>query len=87
MIAEDPVKVEVIELIREIFHNANQKLSEEIKYGGVVFNLSNSLVGGIFPYKQHISIEFCNGVGFPDPSGMRFTFTLYCVDTIKQVRM
>ncbi|MCF6202544.1 MAG: DUF1801 domain-containing protein [Methylococcaceae bacterium] len=66
----EPDKVEIIELIREIFLNANQKLSEEIKYGGIVFNLSNSLVGGIFPYKQHISIEFSNGVSFPDPGGM-----------------
>ena len=37
---------------------------------GLVFNLSNALIGGIFPYKDHISIEFSNGADFPDPSGM-----------------
>jgi len=65
-----PDKLEMIELIRKIFLRANQKLTEDIKYGGLVFNLSNSLVGGIFPYKEHISIEFSNGTDLPDPSGM-----------------
>jgi hypothetical protein len=65
-----PDKLEIIQSIRKIFLGANQTLSEDIKYGGVVFNLSNSLIGGIFPYKEHISIEFSNGADFPDPSGI-----------------
>jgi hypothetical protein len=63
-------KFEIIESIRKIFHSANIELIEDIKYGGLVFNLSNILIGGIFPYKGHISIEFSNGVDFPDPAGM-----------------
>ncbi len=65
-----PDQLEIIQSIRDIFLSANQALCEDIKYGGVVFNLSNSLIGGIFPYKEHISIEFSNGADFPDPSGM-----------------
>jgi hypothetical protein len=65
-----PDKLEIIQSIRKIFLSANQTLSEDIKYGGVVFNLSNSLIGGIFPYEEHISIEFSNGADFPDTSGI-----------------
>jgi len=65
-----PDKLEIIVSIRKIFLSANKELTEDIKYGGLVFNLSNALIGGIFPYKEHISIEFSNGVDFPDPSGM-----------------
>ncbi len=65
-----PDKLEIIESIREIFNCANQTLVEDIKYGGLVFNLSNTLVGGIFPYKEHVTIEFSNGAELPDPSGI-----------------
>ncbi len=63
-------KLELIKTIRKIFLNANSDLTEDIKYGGLVFNLSNALIGGIFPYKEHISIEFSNGSDFPDLSGL-----------------
>ena len=62
-----PEQAEIIELIRELFNKASQVLSEEIKYGGLVFLKSDSLIGGIFPYKNHISIEFSNGADFSDP--------------------
>ena len=65
-----PDKLEMIESIRKIFLSANKELTEDIKYGGLVFNLSNALIGGIFPYKEHISIEFSNGADFSDPSRM-----------------
>lgn len=65
-----PEKVKIIKPIRRIFLGSNKELTEDIKYGGLVFNLSNVLIGGIFPYKEHISIEFSNGADFLDPSGM-----------------
>jgi len=65
-----PEKLEIIEIIREIFLRTNKELTEDVKYGGLVFNLSNALMGGIFPYKEHISIEFSNGANLPDPSGI-----------------
>ncbi len=65
-----PDKLTIIESVRKIFLSTNKELIEDIKYGGLVFNLSNALIAGIFPYKKHISIEFSNGVDFPDPSGM-----------------
>ncbi len=62
-----PEQAKSIESIRELFNKASHDLSEEIKYGGLVFFKSDSLIGGIFPYKKHISIEFSNGVDFNDP--------------------
>lgn len=64
-----PDRFEMIQKIRQMFYQHNSELSEDIKYGGLVFNLSNELVAGIFSYKNHISVEFGNGVNFPDPSG------------------
>jgi hypothetical protein len=62
-----PEKIEIMKSIREIFNDCNPKLDEEIKYGGLVFNLSNTLMGGIFVYSEHISIEFSFGVELSDP--------------------
>lgn len=65
-----PQQVEQIDSIRCLFNEASQELTEEIKYGGLVFFEFGSLIGGIFPYKGHISIEFSNGSSFSDPSGL-----------------
>ena len=32
----------------------------------MIFNVSNALIGGIYTYKEHISIEFSNGADFID---------------------
>lgn len=52
--------------IRDIFFEAHEELVEDIKYGGLVFNVSKVLIGGIYIYKEHISIEFSHGAGFTD---------------------
>ncbi len=65
-----PEQVKQIDSIRCLFNGASQALTEEIKYGGLVFFKSGSLIGGIFPYKKHISIEFSNGADFNDSSGL-----------------
>ncbi|HEB93238.1 MAG TPA: DUF1801 domain-containing protein [Gammaproteobacteria bacterium] len=64
---QSPEMFEILISIRTIFHNTNSGLVEDIKYGGLVFILSNTLIGGIFVYAKHISIEFSFGAEFPDP--------------------
>lgn len=61
-----PEQFDMVITVRDIFLKANEGLVEGIKYGGLVFNVSNSLVGGIYTYKEHISIEFSNGADFID---------------------
>ena len=58
---------ETIMAIRKLFLDANPNIAEDIKYGGVVFLQSSVLIGGIFLYKNHLSIEFSNGAQFDDP--------------------
>nr|WP_086938257.1 DUF1801 domain-containing protein [Thaumasiovibrio occultus] len=43
-------------------------LQQEIKYGGLVFLQAGDLIGGLFSYKQHVSVEFSHGAGFSDPT-------------------
>ena len=53
--------------IRKLFHDSYSMLTEEIKYGGLAFLKNEVLIGGIFIYKAHISIEFSRGADFTDP--------------------
>ncbi|MCF6256248.1 MAG: DUF1801 domain-containing protein [Gammaproteobacteria bacterium] len=52
--------------IKKIFNEAHAGLVEDIKYGGLVFSLSNTLVGGIYVYEKHLSIEFSHGAELSD---------------------
>lgn len=58
----------LVKALRELFRAASADLSEEIKYGGIVFALGGVLVGGIFPYAEHVSVEFSHGAAFSDPA-------------------
>ena len=62
-------KFETLVSIRELFLRANSDLVEDIKYGGLIFSMSNTLIAGIFVYKKHLSIEFSHGADFDDPYG------------------
>ena len=64
---QSPEISKILISIRTMFHDANSGLAEDIKYGGLVFTLSNTLIGGIFVYAKHISIEFSFGAEFPGP--------------------
>ncbi|NOX92398.1 MAG: DUF1801 domain-containing protein, partial [Gammaproteobacteria bacterium] len=37
---------------------------------GLVFNLSNTLIGGIYVYEKHLSIEFSHGAELSDPNNI-----------------
>ena len=62
-----PDSYKTIQEIRKLFFEENSDLSEEIKYGGITFNVLDDLVAGIYLYKKHISIEFSHGSSFQDP--------------------
>ncbi len=64
-----PDNAEAVEKIRELFLKGHNEIEEGIKYGGIVFSVSGKLIGGIYLYKEHISIEFSNGVNLLDPNG------------------
>ena len=40
-------------------------LSEEVKYGGILF-VSDVQFGGVFAYREHVSVEFSHGAKIVD---------------------
>ncbi len=56
--------------IRTLFLELCPGLSETVRYGGIVFLKEKKLVGGIFVYKEHVSVEFSQGASFYDSEGI-----------------
>jgi len=52
--------------IRELFFKLEQSVTEDVKYGGLIFSGNKEMMSGIFFYKEHISIEFGQGSEFSD---------------------
>ena len=65
-----PQKATIVSKARNLFHKNIPDLTEGIKYGGLVFFQSGELVAGLFPYTNHVSIEFSDGVDFADSDGL-----------------
>ena len=58
---------EIINKVRELFLSHATQPDETIKYGGLVFLYKGKLIGGVYSYKAHISIEFSAGSQLDDP--------------------
>ena len=52
---------------RVSFENTGRILEEGIKYGGIVFHWGGRIVGGIYAYRNHVSLEFSEGSTLDDP--------------------
>lgn len=65
-----PERYELVCAIQTLFNQESPNVTEGIKYGGLTFSVSRGLIGGIFSYKEHVSIEFSDGADFPDPDGV-----------------
>ncbi|MEX1212639.1 MAG: DUF1801 domain-containing protein [Balneolaceae bacterium] len=65
-----PDKLHLVEAIRSLFMSVSSDLEESIKYGGIVYSREGSLLGGIFTYTHHVSVEFSNGAQLSDPKGV-----------------
>ena len=61
---------EIAETLLSLFRKHGPNLSEDIKYGGIVFLKEGKLIGGIYAYKTHLSVEFSDGVRFDDPKSL-----------------
>ncbi len=53
--------------LRQTILKIRPDAQEEIKYGGLVFNVDAKLICGIFIRKKHISLEFSFGMMMSDP--------------------
>ena len=66
--AFDHSKFEIIIEIRELIFDTYQELEEKVMYGGIIFFLKSEMFGGLFAYKNHVSLEFSNGFLMEDPN-------------------
>ena len=63
----DAQKYEILQRLRAVVFEANQKVTERMMYGGIMFSLGDDF-GGIFAYKNHVSFEFGAGATLADPN-------------------
>lgn len=58
----------LVESVRKLVKNTIPSVSEEVKYGGILFS-SGVQFCGVFAYKQHVSVEFGSGAKISDTLG------------------
>ena len=59
----------IVSHLREIVLASGPDISEEIKYGGLLFSAGRPFCG-IFPYTAHVTLEFSEGAALPDDHGV-----------------
>lgn len=60
---------QVVEAVRTLVRKTIKPMTEEVKYGGILF-ASDVQFGGVFAYKQHVSVEFSLGARIKDQEGI-----------------
>jgi len=65
----DSGKYQILTILRDIIFGNNPKTREKIMYGGILFSVTEDF-GGVFVYRNHVSIEFSNGFKFNDPTNL-----------------
>ncbi|MCL2298140.1 MAG: DUF1801 domain-containing protein [Proteobacteria bacterium] len=61
----DNTRFELVTSLRELVLSLSPSISEEVKYGGLLFSASKPFCG-VFSYTQHVSLEFVEGASLPD---------------------
>jgi hypothetical protein len=61
----DPERFELMQALREDILDLDSSISEEVKYGGLLFSTKKSFCG-VFSYAKHVSLEFSAGAALPD---------------------
>ncbi len=64
----DTEKYKTLIEIREIIFNTIPKTHEKIMFGGIVFFFKDEMFGGLFVYKNHLTLEFSKGFLMEDPN-------------------
>lgn len=61
----DPERFELVQALRKRVLGLGPSISEEVKYGGILFSTAKPFCG-IFSYAKHVSLEFGTGASLPD---------------------
>jgi hypothetical protein len=62
----DADRAALVERLRRLILGVNPKVTEAIKYGGILFSAGPPFCG-VFSYTDHVSLEFARGAELPDP--------------------
>ncbi len=65
----DCEKYLILDRLRQIVFEHDEKTGERMMYGGIMFSLDDDF-GGLFVRKNHISFEFTQGFLMADPQGV-----------------
>lgn len=65
----DAGRYELVQALREIILALDSSVSEEVKYGGILFSAKEPFCG-IFSYTKHVSLEFGAGASLADQFGV-----------------
>ena len=63
--ALDPERFELVQALRELILGVSPSVSEEVKYGGILFSAGKPFCG-VFSYAKHVSLEFSAGASLQD---------------------
>jgi hypothetical protein len=63
LVGED--RFQLVSRLRNLILSVDPKITEEIKYGGILFSAGPPFCG-IFSYTNHVSLEFGRGAELPD---------------------
>jgi hypothetical protein len=61
----DEDRFQLVSRLRSLILSVDPKITEEIKYGGILFSAGPPFCG-IFSYTKHVSLEFGRGAELPD---------------------
>jgi hypothetical protein len=61
----DQARFELVQSLRKIILDLAPSISEEVKYGGILFSAGQPFCG-VFSYAKHVSLEFVAGASLPD---------------------
>lgn len=61
----DPDRHELVQTLRAMVLGLSPAVTEEIKYGGILFSAGQPFCG-VFSYAKHVSLEFGAGAALPD---------------------
>ena len=64
----DELRYRLLEEVRQLALQAGPTITEQVKYGGILFAGSRGFCG-LFSYTNHATLEFGDGASLPDPHG------------------
>ncbi|MDN3575828.1 DUF1801 domain-containing protein [Chitinimonas viridis] len=64
--ALDEARYTLVQTLREAVLSLGVGVTEEVKYGGLLFSAGKPFCG-VFSYAKHVSLEFGDGAALPDP--------------------